>query len=386
MVLSIASLITIMVICDLSILALSFYLNKYERIQQIGVNGALIGILLLHLRLLIPFEFPFQYTIAEKLVLPSVFTILYFPIFKFHTYYLYIHHIFLLVWLLGAMIIGIRTIFIYVKFKKALQTNLESDNTFIKDIITSLEKPYGKISNFSVIKSDLITAPLLFGIFKPYIVLPNIELSERDLYYILKHEITHYYYHDLWIKCFVEVIAIIYWWNPLIYILKQQIDKIFEIRVDLAITKQLDESKKIHYLECLLFIAKENTTSKVNYFVLTFNSESASVLAQRFHIVLDDNPRKKSPAKNLIVLLISALILALISVVVLEPYSISYIDQQQTVELTTETSFLVINPNGGYDIYLNGDYFGTVSEIKDSYSNLHIFKNAKEGFSYENKK
>ncbi|RGO78770.1 hypothetical protein DXB04_26925, partial [Enterocloster bolteae] len=184
----------------------------------------------------------------------------------------------------------------------------------------------------------------------------------------------------------VEVIAIIYWWNPLIYILKQQIDKILEIRVDLAITKQLDESKKIHYLECLLFIAKENTTSKVNYFVLTFNSESASVLAQRFHIVLDDNPRKKSPAKNLIVLLISALILALISVVVLEPYSISYIDQQQTVELTTETSFLVINPNGGYDIYLNGDYFGTVSEIKDSYSNLHIFKNAKEGFSYENKK
>ena len=67
-------------------------------------------------------------------------------------------------------------------------------------------------------------------------------------------------------------------------------------------------------------------------------------------------------------------------------YSISYIDQQQTVELTTETSFLVINPNGGYDIYLNGDYSGTVSEIKDSYSNLHIFKNAKEGFSYENKK
>ena len=60
MVLSIASLITIMVICDLSILALSFYLNKYERIQQIGVNGALIGILLLHLRLLIPFAFHFN--------------------------------------------------------------------------------------------------------------------------------------------------------------------------------------------------------------------------------------------------------------------------------------------------------------------------------------
>jgi len=96
-----------------------------------------------------------------------------------------------------------------------------------------------------------------------------------------------------------------------------------------------------------LFIAKENTTSKVNYFVLTFNSESASVLAQRFHIVLDDNPRKKSPAKNLIVLLISALILALISVVVLEPYSISYIDQQQTVELTTETSFFGDKPKWG---------------------------------------
>ena len=66
------------------------------------------------------------------------------------------------------------------------------------------------------------------------------------------------------------------------------------------------------------------------------------------------------------------------SFIVIEPYSINSDVQQQTVELVTENSYLISNPKEGYDLYVNNQYFGTVTEIKDSFSNLPIYKNSKE--------
>ena len=48
------------------------------------------------------------------------------------------------------------------------------------------------------------------------------------------------------------------------------------------------------------------------------------------------------------------------------------------MELVTENSYLISNPKEGYDLYVNNQYFGTVTEIKDSFSNLPIYKNSKE--------
>lgn len=70
----------------------------------------------------------------------------------------------------------------------------------------------------------------------------------------------------------------------------------------------------------------------------------------------------------------------------MEPYSITPEDQNQSVELTAETAFLVQKANGEYDIYLNHKFFGTVSKLKDSYLDLPIYKNIKEEFCYENHK
>ena len=386
MILSSASLITILLICNLSIIAISLFLNNYKRILQISVSVLLMGILLLLLRLLIPFEFSFQYTVFEKHILPEVFALFYIPVIESDMASIYVYHIFLLIWICGTVLFGFKTISAYIKFKNLVEKESCINDETIMDLIKKAELLYGKSTRFTVIRTNTVSVPLLFGIFKPKIILPQLELSDEELYYIIRHEVTHYYHHDLWIKLFIELTGIIYWWNPFVYILKRQIDKILEIRVDTAVTKQMSKAEKINYLECLLTIAKGNAPSRISNFSLAFDSRTASALSQRFYIVLDDNFERKSGVKSVILFVAITLILMLISFVVVEPYSIASKDQLQTVELTAETAYLVVNYNGGYDIFLNNEYFGTVSEVKDSYSDLRIYKNVKEALIYESQK
>lgn len=251
MVLSISSLITILLISNLSILAVYFFLNKHNRILQIGINLLLVGILLLLFRLFFPFEFSFQRTIIEKQILPKLFMLLYFPIINFNGYNLYVFHVLLFIWLCGIIIFTTKNFTAYIKFKRSIKKEPHIDDKIINDLINSMSKVYGQTNRFCVIKTNLVSVPLLFGIFKPYIILPEVELSNKELYYIIKHEVIHYYHYDIWIKWYVEIIAIIYWWNPLVYILRQQVEKLLEIRVDTSVTKQMNALERIHYLECI---------------------------------------------------------------------------------------------------------------------------------------
>lgn len=41
---------------------------------------------------------------------------------------------------------------------------------------------------------------MIFGIRKPYILIPDLNFSKKEWYYILRHEIAHFYHGDLLIK------------------------------------------------------------------------------------------------------------------------------------------------------------------------------------------
>ena len=68
-----------------------------------------------------------------------------------------------------------------------------------------------------------VSTPIIAGYIRPIIYLPDIEFSDSELYYALLHECMHYLHKDLWVKLLIEIICAIYWWNPLIYLLKYNI-------------------------------------------------------------------------------------------------------------------------------------------------------------------
>ncbi len=386
MFLSPAVLITVLLIINLSIILLCLFLKSHRRIMQINLSTMLLGILLVVLRLLVPMEFSFQQTISEKNIFPVLFLILYTPVLESVATGIYVYHFILLIWGLGILFFSIKNLLCYIRFLYIINREADLCDEKIKKIIKKIEDTNKKSSNFIIIRTSKVSIPMYLGLFRPLIILPKIELSDHELYYILGHEATHYYNNDLWIKLFVECISIIYWWNPFVFLLKHEVDKILEIRVDMAVTKTLNEAEKVNYLECLIRIAKETASTEISDFALSFDSRTVSVLSQRFHIVLDGEEFKKSKIKNVILLISMIFIFFLSSFFVFEPYSINPKDQEKTLELTPEDAYLIINADNGYDVYINNEYFASVTAIRDSYSNLLIYNNLEEALLNEKEK
>lgn len=60
-----------------------------------------------------------------------------------------------------------------------------------------------------------IPVPIVCGILRPVIILPERVYTEQELGIILKHELMHIKHHDLLWKQLCQFIQILHWWNPI---------------------------------------------------------------------------------------------------------------------------------------------------------------------------
>jgi len=72
-------------------------------------------------------------------------------------------------------------------------------------------------------------------------------------------------------------------------------------------------------------------------------------------------------------------------VIVFESYAIAPEHAAGTVDLTTDSSHLIVNPNGGYDVYINHEFFATTQEIHDSFADLTVYNKKEEVLKNETK-
>ena len=86
-----------------------------------------------------------------------------------------------ILWLMGAITILLIKILKYLMFLRAIKKNSYRDDT-----VSNVPK------RLCVRRTDLLDAPLIVGLIKPVLYLPDVELSQHDLKYIYLHELTHY--------------------------------------------------------------------------------------------------------------------------------------------------------------------------------------------------
>ncbi len=61
------------------------------------------------------------------------------------------------------------------------------------------------------------------------------ELHRAELRYVLLHEYTHFLNHDTVVKLLVTLFCIIFWWNPVVYLLQKDLEQNLEIKCDLSL-------------------------------------------------------------------------------------------------------------------------------------------------------
>jgi beta-lactamase regulating signal transducer with metallopeptidase domain len=159
----------------------------------------------------------------------------------------------LLVWLVVAIALFVRKITIYQSFARYIKAG----RTEVDDI-KELER-FGKIVEQEKIRvpvglytNSLISSPLLMGFFRPYIVLPTLEINDTDFKNIIVHEITHLKRGDMFYKWFVQLVICLHWFNPLVYLMGREINNACEFSCDEAVAKNLNTDQITAYGNTLL--------------------------------------------------------------------------------------------------------------------------------------
>ena len=158
--------------------------------------------------------------------------------------------------------------------------------------ITKKSESFVGISNLNALSaipikcSKQITTPMTYGLFRSIILLPVAakQWEEELLQIVLLHECIHIERRDYAWHLIGLLTVSIYWWHPLIWLLKQQQVLEREKACDEAVLYRGTSKKK--YAQSLLFIAKSLTNKRSLYLNNTLPMAKKSQLKKRVMAIL----------------------------------------------------------------------------------------------------
>lgn len=383
-----STLLMAVITTNLLLILLSLLLcNKY---LMVGAGSKILALFpfFVLLRFILPIEFPFTRNIYLPVSVSQIVAMLHNPLFVLGGHSVSLWMMFQWVWGIGFLCGMIKYIWDYRKARQYI--------TLYGKVITDKE-PYHKLlaqicqeqkrrkNPFVVLEIPGIKVPMLFGIFVPYILVPeNFSLSERDTYFILRHEASHHFHHDLLLKSLIRVITLIYWWDPFCILLNRQTSIILEMRVDSSLTLT-DIDATIAYMNCLLEVSQysECQTPLTKDFTMPLLRVKQSDLKKRYFMLCNNQEKHK---RAMVVLLCLALIsiYVLSYTFILEIYCNPNIDisvSSQTPTNDTEIFkmtdgvdyYCIDNGDGTYDIYYDNCYLLTESSLEGYPKDMVIY-------------
>lgn len=158
------------------------------------------------------------------------------------------------IWLIGAAMHFLWFAFSYFRFSHGLK----------QDCTPLLEQEQALLDNLrgdmpvAACRSGVAQTPMLLGLLRPRIVLPETAINTRELECILRHELTHLRRRDLLYKWFTVAVTSFHWFNPLMPWLRKEISRACELSCDEGVIGAMDDEHKRLYGETLLALAAAN--------------------------------------------------------------------------------------------------------------------------------
>ncbi len=236
-----------------------FCRKKHFFIRHLGMANLLFLYLFPLVRMMAPFEFPFARVIPLKGTLGSLCgdtspKTAGMPLSPWT--------------ILGALWAGVAAVLLlrflcqYIKSMKEFSTYPLCGDAQCQRILQQVIGEGKKRMRVQARRSSHVYVPRGAGIFQKTILLPDGVYSDAELYYILRHECTHFRNKDLPIKLLVHLYSCVFWWNPVIYLIKRDLAQILEIKCDLDVTERMENREKAEYLATIVASLKKAEAKK----------------------------------------------------------------------------------------------------------------------------
>lgn len=141
--------------------------------------------------------------------------------------------------------------FLFCRRMKKVSTECRDERILAVTAENAEEMGLKKIPGVRLVK-DVQTGPFTTGIFRNMIFLPDAGYQEKDLPYIIRHELAHCAGRDTQIKAVLVAVNALHWFNPFVWLMKILADQDMELACDRRVLADTSKEERNQYAEVLM--------------------------------------------------------------------------------------------------------------------------------------
>lgn len=195
------------------------------------------------------------------------------------------------IWLSGIAAFTVYRVICYISFKR-LVTRWQSET---KD--GAVLNEFRAAKDFAGVKRDInivcckaVSTPMVFGLIKPVILMPDIEFSKSELAIVLKHELVHLRRNDILYKLIITIACTVYWFNPLMYVMMRAANRDLELACDAEVVRHKDGEYRRRYCEAIMrLVHNRRGASTVLSTCFIFSKKT---VMERFKYIIDEKIKR----------------------------------------------------------------------------------------------
>lgn len=149
--------------------------------------------------------------------------------------------------------------------KRLLGESEECAGSGIQKMLADICREYHIRRMPPMLVSRTAPSPMLFGYVSPVVLLPDRQYDEEELRLILCHELIHYRSGDLWYKLLLLGICDLYWFNPLLRLMRSMAYQDVEYVCDDRVVKKLPQDEKKLYGNVILRTMADAGAGRVSF-------------------------------------------------------------------------------------------------------------------------
>ena len=211
-----------------------------------------------------------------------------------------------IIWLVGAVLFLTINIYEYINLiqkikKKSFHIKEDTWNA----IVEKITKEYKCNKKIHIVGNPEIFEPCVTGLKEYCIIIPAKligRLTADEIEFILRHELIHIKHNDILLNFFMIILTSFHWFNPMFYLLRQNLYECIEINCDEAVTRHFNEEKRNYYCELIIKIAEGSKQFKLwKSYVICIGGNAKKESLRRIECIMKEK-RKGSIVKNVIIL------------------------------------------------------------------------------------
>lgn len=343
--------------------------RREDLLMRYGVAAWSFTVLLSLVRLLTPVDNEHMVILRSYTVLPALNRVLNYELLKGIT----VRWLLLILWLTGTLL-GL--LFILYGLLRDRYRLRQLPTLPLSPEMRATVRTCG-LNGVAVYITPAVATPMAVGLVEPVICLPVLEYSETELYWILRHELTHISRHDAWLRLAFLLFRCLFWWNPFVHWSQRSVDDILELCCDKAVLEGTDAPGRTEYVESLYGVANRLCRGGSSF----VGAGTFAKAGKKDILLLRANQAAEAPRPSrgsVVSMIVLSIVLFVTSYAfILQPISFPS-DMEDGVEIyqsSSEISYLKALPSGKYERWCDGElveYITADMRNDEAYKDLEV--------------